>query len=109
MTADTRWRPLAIIAWIVLLIILAFFLDGCTSLDYDWKHTKLPSPQPWVYIYPEDVDAACRAAGALTVGFERILGCATSSSSGCTIYLPKRAPAWIIEHEEKHCLGWTHP
>mgnify|MGYP001613529058 CR=1 FL=1 len=108
MTADTRWRPLAIILWIVLLIFLAFFLDGCASLDYDWQRTKPPSPKPWHTIIVQDVDKACRAAGA-ALTTDRILGCATWRADGCTIYLTPNAPTWIIEHERKHCEGWIHP
>mgnify|MGYP001587803187 CR=1 FL=1 len=107
MTADTRWRPLAIIMILILLLAI-FLLEGCASLDYDWQRTKAPSPQPWVYVYPADVHAACIKAGASTAGLDRILGCATSSPTGCTIYLPRRAPAGIIAHEEKHCAGFTH-
>lgn len=25
-----------------------------------------------------------------------------------TIYAPKGAPRWMIEHEQKHCEGWQH-
>lgn len=108
MTSDTRWRPLAIIAWLVLLVLVAFALDGCASLDYAWERTRAPSPQPWTYLYPADVDLACRKAGSNTAGNLRILGCATSTRTGCTIYLPSHPPAFLVAHKQKHCAGFDH-
>ena len=104
--------PWWIIALLVALIITAVIgLSGCASTDYEWRQTFQPAPKPWLYVEVEDVDRTCRevqrAEGTQSPD-GRILGCATWSPKGCIVYLSPKAPHWIREHEEKHCLGWAH-
>lgn len=101
-------------SWLLGLTIIAFLCAmlvtmGCASMDYQWQQTRTESAKPWFYVRVENPDALCRSLGADSHGrLDRILACAQWKSQGCTIYLAKDAPQWIIEHEEKHCAGWTH-
>ena len=84
-------------------------LMGCANYDYEWKQTHPPSLKPWAYVYALDVDLACRSIGAKAAAGKKITGCAQWLPVGCVIYLPENPPPWIVEHEERHCLGDTHP
>lgn len=88
--------------------IIALLLSGCASFDLDWRHTRPASVRPWLYIYALDTDLVCRGLGADAATRHRINGCARWKAQGCVIVLPENPPAWLIEHEEKHCEGWTH-
>ena len=103
-----RIIPWTIIALLIVLVALGFALSGCASMDYDWQHTHPAAPKPWRTVIVKDADATCRALGSTGIGIDRVLACATWRIDGCTIYLPKDAPQFIVEHEERHCMGDTH-
>lgn len=100
--------PLLIVTAIA--IIAALYLSGCASMDYEWKQERPASIKPWRYVVVEDVDRTCRelkqAEGQVALG--RNNACATWRPVGCMIYLPQNAARWIVEHEERHCMGWSH-
>ena len=105
--------PPLIPAWLLLatgaVILLALYATAHASIfDYDWHQTRPASVKPWLYVVVQDVDQTCREAGADATGLARINGCATWKPVQCVIYLPPNAPRWIIEHEERHCAGFTH-
>ena len=78
-------------------------------MDYEWVQTRPASAKPWFYVSVEDVDTTCRLLGSDPQRkLSRINGCATWKPQGCEIYLPQNSPAWIKEHEERHCAGFTH-
>ena len=104
----SRLIPWSIIALLIVLVALGFALSGCASFDYDWQRVHPAAPKPWRTVIVQDVDATCKALHSQGVGVERILGCATWAKDGCTIYLPEGAAAWTVEHEQRHCEGWTH-
>ena len=63
---------------------------GEFPIFYEWTKTRPASAKPWVYLYVENVDAACRYQGADAVGnIERIGGCAIWHPVNCIIILPK--------------------
>lgn len=95
-----------VMALVIIIALGAIF--GCASMDHQWTKARPESVKPWLYVTVQDVDRACRDAGAPTEGIDRINACATWKPTGCIIYLPPNAPRWIIEHEEKHCAGFTH-
>ncbi len=84
---------------------------GCASaepaFDYDWKLTREASVKPWLYVSVQDAEQVCREKVG-NISSERILGCATWAPVNCVIYYELGAPRWVIEHEERHCEGWTH-
>ena len=82
---------------------------NASMFDYDWQQTRPASAKPWFYVKVQDTDRTCRAIlGTNASAMERINGCATWQPTHCIIYITPDAPRWIIEHEEKHCLGFTH-
>jgi hypothetical protein len=99
--------------WLLLATLIAFgvamCVSGCASFDYEWKQTRPASFKPWFVVTVSDPDATCRHVGTDTQGRNgRIQACAQWKPQGCTIYVGKDAPAWLISHEEQHCEGWTH-
>ena len=90
-------------------ILLSLLLSGCATLDYRWEQTRPPSMKPWLYVYALDADLACRGLGAQAAATARINGCAVWKPVNCIIVLPENPPQWLIEHEQRHCEGWTHP
>ena len=100
---------LAVAALAVLIPACVGALAGCSAFDPDWQRVHPPAPKPWQRVMVADADATCRALHSQGVGVGRILACATWRTDGCTIYMQPAAPAWIVEHEERHCQGWTHP
>ena len=90
-------------------LLLIFGLSGCASFGYQWEQTRAPSVKPWLYVTVTDTDFACRSAGAdLERRLSRINACAQWKPIGCVIYIPENAPRWMIEHEERHCMGEQH-
>lgn len=89
-------------------LFVSLGLMGCASYDYDWNQSNPPAPKPWAYIYALDTDLACRGLGAQAAAGVRINGCAIWKPSSCIIVLPENPPHWIVEHEERHCNGWSH-
>ena len=104
---DRAFRMPTLVLGAVLLLML-LLLDGCASFGYDWTQAHEPAPKPWQYITTERADAICRKSGAHVRDGERVLGCATWYPTGCVIVLPPNAPAWLREHEERHCNGEVH-
>ena len=104
----SRLIPWSIVALLIVLVALGFALSGCASFDYDWQRVHPAAPKPWRTVIVQDVDATCKALHSQGVGIERILGCATWHQDGCMIYLPRDAAPWVVEHEQRHCEGWTH-
>lgn len=94
---------------VVLLIVFLFLLSGCASIPSDWKLALPASAKPWFYITVDDPDTTCRFLGSQASHTAKVNGCAIWKPQGCEMYLPARAPRWLIEHEERHCEGWTHP
>ena len=90
-------------------LLLLFLLTGCASMDYSWQKPREAAPKPWFYVVVENPDAVCRPLlGARSSKVGRINACAAWGEQQCTIYLPRSASLWLIEHEEKHCEGYTH-
>ena len=93
-------------------LFLLFLLGGCATqsgFDYAWTKQREASARPWFYVKVADPDTVCRMLGASTMYLGRINACATWKPQGCVIYVTANAPAWIIAHEERHCMGWGHP
>ena len=103
-----RFIPWSIVALLIVMVAFGFALSGCASFDYDWQRVHPAAPKPWRTVIVQDVDATCKALHSQGVGIERILGCATWHQDGCMIYLPRDAAPWVVEHEQRHCEGWTH-
>ncbi len=101
-------RVLKVFCTLVTIWLVAMLLQGCASMDYVWRQARPASVKPWLYVYALDVDAACRMVGAQAKTGQRINGCAQWKPVGCVIFLPESAPRWIVEHEERHCQGWSH-
>lgn len=99
--------PLLIVTAIVI-VTACILTAGCASMDYQWQQTNAPSVKPWLYITVADPHRTCLDVGASGAGLERILACATWKPVNCIIYAAPDAPRWVIEHEEKHCAGFTH-
>jgi hypothetical protein len=77
-----------------------------SMFDTQWVKTRPAATVPYQYITVPDADRACRQAGAQAKG--SIHGCATLYNRDCAIYLPSDPPVWLVEHEERHCAGFTH-
>ncbi len=108
----TQGQKFAVGAIIFFLMACAFFghmkaAHGASIFDLEWTFDGPAARKPYAYIVVADVDRVCRQAGAISEG--RIYGCATPYGRDCNIYLPRNAPAWLVEHEEKHCAGGRHP
>jgi hypothetical protein len=85
-----------------LLLSACLALTGCA---YNWQPTHAPIPADrWRYVYTDDANRLCRAHG---LPWDTI-ACAVWGDGNCTMYLPPQAARWIIEHEQKHCQGFTH-
>ncbi len=100
------------IFWLcVVVILVCLFIPGCAApgFDYAWTQAREPSLKPWLYVVVSDPDRTCRDLGTSTLYLGRIAACATWKPVGGVIYLPKDAPRWMIEHEERHLEGWVHP
>ncbi len=97
--------------WLCVAIILICLLAGCAApgFDYAWTQARPASVKPWLYITVADPDRTCRAIGTSSLYLGSIAACATWKPVGCVVYLPKDAPRWMIEHEERHCMGEVHP
>ena len=86
-----------------IVVLVLGMLQGCA---YNWR----PPVQGWqpmtrVYHFEESVYEVCKSYvqfGALP------LACVQFKRDECHIWLPKDPPAWLREHEERHCDGWTH-
>lgn len=109
---DFPGTSLTVIPWSwIVLIVLAFaliLLSGCASMDYQWHRVHDPAPAPWLYVNVADPDAVCKQLGASGSGLSRIVACAQWTAAGCIVFLPIDAPAWVKEHEDKHCQGYSH-
>lgn len=97
---------------------LAFFLAccGCATNNapltegewrdgYTWYKSGDPLPIKGYFSKTTDeIKALCGNPNAAACAI-RIKGV------GCWIFLPDekdKAPAWLVRHEEWHCLGWDH-
>ena len=90
-------------------VILLLLLSGCATTDqYQWKQTKAPSGKPWGYIYALDTDTLCRGLGSKASFALKIQGCSIWKPVGAVIVLPYNPPKWLVEHEERHAMGWDH-
>lgn len=101
--------PLLVAAAVAILAAVYVSTGHASVFDYAWQKTRPAAPQPWLHVEVSDTDRVCRDQGASTMYLGRINACATWAPTHCIIYLPANAPRWLIEHEEKHCEGWTHP
>ena len=100
------WLLIATAAAIMAALLVTM---GCATMDYRWQQTRPASAKPWFYVTVADADFTCRTLGADPErSLARINACAQWQPVGCTVYVPENAPRWIVEHEEKHCLGFTH-
>ena len=89
-----------------LVLSLTFLLSSCATFDYTWVKTREAMSRPWFYLYTNDVNLTCHSWG-IPKDVE-VLACASRTRDPCMIILPVDAPLWLIEHEEKHCYGWSH-
>ena len=104
-----RWAPLAALLCLLALVIpLLCLFAGCAAFERQWWQAREPSPKPWYYVAVNDPAKVCGPILRKAEGADRILACAVPTRRDCTMYLPKDAPRWIVEHEEKHCRGWQH-
>ena len=99
--------------------LAASFLAACASTDDAAWHDRPQHPplRPWhVEIDAAHLAAACRGVPVLAQdhadgdGTRRLMGCAVrlKRDDVCIIYTPPRPPAWVLEHEHRHCAGWDH-
>lgn len=105
------------ILWIAPLSIgIAFLLAGCLS-DHERAALYVEEGfvvKPIVRTYTTDPDAVCRRFGILTriPDNTKILACADPyskiDSRVCTLILPYNPPAWLLHHEELHCLKGSY-
>lgn len=85
--------------------------------DYQWQHNEyLRVPRERTgYVHSPDVNADCAGHfGPYAGGAGKYNGCTVfmpdmDTGLNAMIYLPKRRPGPIQEHEEKHAQGWVHP
>lgn len=98
-------------AAVIIVAGILYFIAGCANagiFDVAWVRDIAPSPKPWLYVEVSDAQRVCKQLGVRVAVNAPVYSCASRSMSGCVIYLPKDAPQWLIEHEEKHCAGWSH-
>jgi hypothetical protein len=73
----------------------------------DWLPGPTHSPLPAFHIElaREELPRACGNAPALPLH-----GCAVRvpEAGACIIYTTPRPPAWVLDHERRHCAGWDH-
>ena len=93
-------------------IFLILFLTGCSispvSKDtytdiygYQWYLRYKPIPQSrWIYVEFDGLIHLPRFRCGYACGYRK--------QNVCVIYLPRNAPKFVKEHEEKHCEGWEH-
>jgi hypothetical protein len=81
-------------------------LAGCVALPNDWVKVRDVDQRPYTYqyIHPDDTDRVCREHGATGDGY--VLACAVYGKA--LFVLPFGASQDLIEHEEKHRLGYEH-
>lgn len=86
-------------------VVLAL-LCGCAAPSYSWYKVREPYPKAqWRYLYTSMASYICRErVGNATQPH----ACATWHDHYCEMVLPPNAPAWMVQHEERHCLGWAH-
>ena len=64
--------------------------DEEVTTRYEWIKTREASKKPWVYLYVNDTDVACRYLGVVQTSHRRrIEGCAVWKLENCMIVLPK--------------------
>lgn len=80
-------------------------LAGCASTQ--WRRTDEVDSVSINHIETEDVGKVC-----LPITGIRADACCTRTvqnrHSTCTIWTQPNPPAFIYEHEVKHCWGWDH-
>ena len=97
------------IFWLcVVALLVCLLLPGCATsgFDYNWRQTRPASAKPWMYVTVDDPSATCRFLGLSAQ--KSYFACAVWAPANCQIILGPNAPLWIIEHEEKHCAGYSH-
>ena len=105
--------------------VLFVLLTGCAGtkwedFDYgpgDWLAENVPSltdgkgleieganykhyVEPVIAVHV--VDDLTEVCGTITQG------CATGNAEVCDIFIGERASEQVIEHEKRHCYGWSH-
>lgn len=84
-------------------------IQGCAHLStappdeqgYIWRLERVPiTKDRWYYFELTELMPICRESYACSV--------VKQPNIFCLIYLPKNAPKWVKEHEEKHCMGYNH-
>ena len=64
--------------------------DEEVTTRYEWVKTREESRKPWVYLYVNNTDSACRHLGVVQTSLRRrIEGCAVWKPENCMIVLPK--------------------
>lgn len=110
--AETSFCARLRLVGVMTVVFLAFALSGCSAhagiFDTVWTQSRTAAPKPWLYVEVRDPATVCKQAGARVAMNAAAHACSSWSTGGCVIYLPKDAPRWLVEHEEKHCAGWTH-
>ena len=87
-------------------VFLCVLLGGCILPGIDWE---TPPPADWpllaVKYYEMSIDDIATRCPNVVLP----VGCAVVNFalSECYVYTATSTP-WIVEHEEKHCLGYDH-
>lgn len=101
------WLVAATVGVIAAAILVT--IGGCATLDHGWRQAHAPSVKPWFYVTVDDAETVCRMLGADAAHkLDTIYGCTIWKPQGCEIYIPSNAPAWLVEHEQHHCAGFSH-
>lgn len=92
------------------LLAAAVALTGCaiplSDSNYDWYHTGLdPVPMEVTVTSQENVQALCCNTGI------HVMACAFRDlgKKKCQVFTAyKNLPQSVLEHEQRHCDGWSH-
>lgn len=111
--ARRAWRTLTPALWFGVALALATlalggFLAGCAETGY-WRRTHSAMPAVHIEVPADQLQVLCRA---LDKGrFANYHGCAARDlrAGVCWMYTEPNTAAWIVEHERRHCEGWSHP
>lgn len=97
MAARRLWMGSCVIA--ILLTVTCFVVAIADLAPQDKEdYTHYVEPIITVHVV-DDLTAIC---GKLANG------CAQGNAETCDIYIGERASPGTLEHEKRHCYGWTH-
>lgn len=90
-------------------LLALLLLSGCACLGdgYTWVRSDRPAlPYRWQVVDQETLQARCGYRAGWTTN-----ACARYLPGLCLIVAQESeadSPAWIVEHEKKHCAGFDH-